>query len=99
MWKEKFEEVFMKWKLIFRKVLLDSQANDEGQLRSGMTAYVMVRTADSPHIGIVEISYAKVWAMIDISTKGRTHREDPADKEIMPDLPRDYMRNTVYTDC
>ena len=63
-----------------------------------MTAYAIVRTADNPHIGAVKISYAKVRAMIDIPTIGRTHGEDPADENRMSDLPRDHVRDTAYDD-
>ena len=36
--------------------------------------------------------------MIDILTEGRTHGENPADEKIMPDLPRDHVRDTAYKD-
>ena len=79
-------------------VLLDANADDEGQPHGRVTAYATARTADSPCIGTVEISYAEVRAMIDIPTEGRTHGENPADEKIMPDLPRDHVRNTAYND-
>src|ERR1044071_6544645 len=61
--KEKFEEVFMGRKLTFGEVLLDSNADNEGQSRGRVTAYATARIADSPRVGAVEISYAKVRAM------------------------------------
>jgi len=78
--------------------LLDSQVNDEGQLRGGMTAYAMARIADSPCIDAIEISYTKVWAMIDIPTQKRIHKKNPADEEIMSNLLRDHVRDIAYTD-
>src|ERR1043165_8339820 len=42
--KEKFEEVFMRRKLTFRKVLLSSNVDDEGQPRGRGTAYATART-------------------------------------------------------
>src|ERR1044072_8797739 len=83
--KEKFEEVFMKRKLTFGKVLLDSQADDEGQPRDRVTMHATARTMDSSRVGAVEISYAEVRAMIDIPTEGRTHGKNPADEDKMPD--------------
>ena len=58
--------------------------------------HATARTMDSSRVGAVEISYAEVRAMIDIPTEGRTYGEDPADEEIMPDLPRDHMRYCVH---
>ena len=63
-----------------------------------MTAYANARIADSPCVGTVEISYAKVQAMIDILTKGRTYEENSADKKNMLDLSRDHVRDTAYAD-
>jgi hypothetical protein len=60
-------------KLAFGEVLLDANADDEGQLRGRVTAYATVRTADSLRVGVVEISYAEVRAMINILTEERTH--------------------------
>src|ERR1044071_4901475 len=94
--KEKFEEVFMGRKLTFGEVLLDSQADDEGQPHGRVTMHATARTIDSPRVGVVEISYAEVRAMIDIPTEGRTHGKNPADEDKMPDLPRDHVRDTVY---
>ena len=79
--------------------MLDSQVNDEGQLRGGMTAYAMARIADSPCIDAIEISYTKVWAMIDIPTERRTHGKNPTDEKIMLNLPRDHIRDITYADC
>ena len=76
--------------------MIDSQADDERQPYGRVTAYAMTRTADSPHVGIVEISYAEVRAMIDILTEGRTHGENLADEEIIPGLPKDHVRDTAY---
>src|ERR1044071_2915612 len=67
--KKKFEEVFMEQKLTFGKVLLDFQADDEGQPRDRMTMHATARTMDSSHVGAVEISYAEVRAMINIPTE------------------------------
>ena len=94
--KEKFEEVFMKRKLTFGEVLLNPQADNEGQPRDRVTMYATARTMDSSRISAVEISYAEVRAMIDIPTEGRTHEENSADKDKMPDLPRDHVRDTAY---
>src|ERR1044072_4531180 len=96
--KEKFNEVFMRRKLTFGEVLLDSQADDEGQPRDRVTMHATARTMDSSRVGTVEISYAEVRAMIDIPTKERTHGENPADEDKMPDLPRDHVRDTAYRD-
>ena len=63
-----------------------------------MIAYAMAMTADNPRVGAVEISYAEIRAMIDIPTEGRTHGENPADEDRMPDLPRDHVRDTAYED-
>src|ERR1044071_9183718 len=49
--KEKFEEVFIRRKLTFEKVLLDSQADDEGQPRGRVTMHATARTIDSSRIG------------------------------------------------
>src|ERR1043165_642007 len=94
--KEKFEEVFMGRKLTFGEVLLDSQADDEGQPRGRMTMHATARTMDSPRVGAVEIAYAEVRAMIDIPTEGRTHGKNLANEDKMPDLPRDHVRDTAY---
>src|ERR1044071_1435833 len=77
-------------------ILLDSQADDEGQPRDRVTMHAMARTMDSSRVGAVEISYAEVRAMIDIPTKGRTHGENPADEDEMPDLSKDHVRDTAY---
>src|ERR1044071_7122160 len=97
--KEKFDEVFMGRKLTFGEVLLDSLVDDEGQPRDRVTMHATARTMDSSRVGAVEISYAEVRAIIDIPTEGRTHGENPADKNKMPDLPRDHMRDTAYRNC
>ena len=60
-----------------------------------MYAYA-ARTTECPHEDTVEISYAEVRAMIDIPTKGRTHGENPADEDEMPDLSKDHVRDTAY---
>ena len=60
-----------------------------------MTTYAMVRIADSLCIDVVEISYAKVQAIIDILTEKRTHRESLADKKIMLNW-QDHMKDTAY---
>ena len=36
--------------------------------------------------------------MIDILTERKTYKKDPTDKKIMPDLLKNYMRDTAYTD-
>ena len=59
-----------------------------------MYAYT-ARIMECPHEDTVEISYADVWAMIDIPTKGRTHGDCLAAEEIMPDWQKDHMRDTV----
>ena len=51
--KEKFEEVFMGRKLTFGEVLLDPQADDEGQSRDRVTMHATARTMDSSRIGTV----------------------------------------------
>ena len=78
--------------------MLNSLADDKGQSHDEMTVHVMARIADSLYVNAVEISYAKVWTIINISTEGRTHIKDPADKEIMLNLLRDHVRNTAYSD-
>ena len=60
--------------------------------------HITARTMDSPRVDAVEISYAEVRAMIDIPIKRRTHEKDPADEELMLDLPRDHVRDTAYAD-
>ena len=78
--------------------VLDSQADDEGQPRGRVTMHAKVRIMDSPRVGVVEISYAEVQVMIDILTEGRTHEENSADENRMPDLSRDHVRDTAYED-
>ena len=56
----------------------------------------MVRITDSLCVGAVEISYAKVQAMIDIPTEKRTHKKNPVNEEIILDLSRNHVRDTVY---
>ena len=78
--------------------MLDSQADNEGQSCGRVTAHATARTADNSRIGIVKISYAEVWVIIDILTMGRTYKENLADEEIMPDLLRDHVRDTAYAE-
>ena len=76
--------------------MLDSQADDEGQPRGRVTMHATARTMDSPRAGAVEISYAEVRTIIDILTEGRTHGENPADENRMPDLPKNHVRDTAH---
>src|ERR1044071_9673566 len=96
--KEKFDEVFMGRKLTFEEVLLDSQADDEGQSRDRVTMHATATTMDSSRVGAVKISYAEVRAIIDIPTEGRTHGENSANEDRMPDLPRNHVRDTAYSE-
>src|ERR1044071_8783119 len=79
-------------------ILLDSQADDEGQPRDRVTMHATARTMDSSRVGAVEISYAEVRAMIDIPTEGRTHGENSADEDRMRDLPRNHVRDPAYSE-
>src|SRR5688572_14830285 len=94
--KEKFEEVFKGRKLSFRKVLLDIK-DSERQPRDRETAYAYtIRITKNSRVGTIEMFYAKMRAIIDILTKGRTHKNLLATKKEILGEPEEHVRDIAY---
>jgi len=84
----------MRQKLSFEKVLLEAENSEERQLYDRGTAYTYTaRIAKGSYVGIVEMFYAEMRVMIDIPTEEKIYRDFLATKKIMPEEPKEHMKD------